>query len=87
MATINDYFDNIQMAFASYADLYKGINIDDYKIALNNSGMALTQYEQFASAYTVLDSQLSTWEGFSATVFKKNGAEEYTLAIRGTEPL
>jgi Ca2+-binding RTX toxin-like protein len=85
MAMITEYFDQAQLALASYAvDLSPGMSSADYISALGLAGMANTQARNFSSAYTVLAQSAPTFDGFSATLFLDNRTGQKTLAIRGT---
>ena len=86
MENINSIFKNSQLSLASYADLTKDPLADQKeKLKLEGSGMSDSQATQFASQYSVVAVYPNTVTGFSATVFKENGTDELTVAIRGTE--
>jgi len=94
MATIQDYLKNAQLSVAAYANLQQGMQPTQYINALIDVGMNEIQAREFVGVdqndllipdkgYEIVGQLPNTNNGFSATVFKKNG--EYFLAIRGTE--
>jgi hypothetical protein len=88
MSTIREYYNQAEFALAAYAELYQGIEEQDYINALQNDGkgMSLSQATAFAAKWEVVDS-FSDDTGVSAAVFKRrNDASGQTyLAIRGTD--
>ena len=86
-ATIQDYFENAQLAQAAYATLMAGMTDLEIEAALDveqGDAHSDTQAQLFALHYGILHSQQNTDNGFSATLFKDDN-DIYTLAIRGTE--
>lgn len=79
MSTLNDYFQQAELALAAYAiNLTAGV---PRKGALTDAGMSDAQATQFAATYTVV-AQYSDATGVSATVFADATGHTY-LAIRG----
>jgi pimeloyl-ACP methyl ester carboxylesterase len=52
---------------------------------LHASKFTATEAEKFASEWTVVEHISNTTTGFSGTLFKKEGTDEYTLSFRSTE--
>lgn len=99
MTTIQDLFQQAQLAEAAYANFYDAsgnlITSDDgVKAALITAGFSKdpnnpTQSAQatvFAARYQVISQQPNTGSGYSATLFLDTTTGQYTYAIRGTEP-
>jgi len=84
--TIREYFNNAQFAQAAYAVLDKDLGSAAYKQTLkDDADFSTSQATQFASQYSIIHDQQNTSNGFSTTLFK-DSSDQYTLAIRGTEP-
>jgi len=84
MSTINECFQQSELALAAYAlNLSSSMPIVDYISNLKNAGMSTDQAAHFAQTYAVA-AQYSDGTGLSATVFADAAGNTY-LAIRGTE--
>jgi hypothetical protein len=101
MSTIQDLFQQAQLAEAAYADLSGAIgNQDKLLTALNvankdqyDGSFSLAQATAFVAEWSVVDQYtasgffgLTDGSGFSATLFK-NKSGEYSLSMRGTAGL
>ncbi|MBU1340155.1 MAG: hypothetical protein KKE44_05140 [Proteobacteria bacterium] len=84
MSIITEYFQQSELAFAAYANLFPGISDDAYIINLKKAGMSNAQAEAFAAKWQVADSYPNPITGVSATVFREIGTNNTHLAIRGT---
>lgn len=97
MSTIQDLFQQAQLAQAAYADFTLGLSTE---AALTNpdtgAGFSNAQATAFTTHWRVVDQYTApvvlgvTGSGFSATVFESidesgNGTTQYTFAVRGTE--
>lgn len=82
--TIENYFEQAQLSFASYATLVN--EIPDIP-ALTDVGMSPIQAADFAANWRVVDQYTDTTNGLSATVFESVATGERYLAVRGTEGL
>ena len=90
MSTIQDSFQQAQLAEASYADF----STPDLTVkqALQNEGMSVTQATEFVTHWRVVDQSppLGFFEnGFSATLFERLDANQqptgqYSLSIAGS---
>jgi hypothetical protein len=96
MNTIQDMFQQAQLAKAAYTNLWDStLNqpiIDDAKVitALIAAGMSDAQAADFVTHWRVVSQQPNTASGFSATVFEKldangQGTGQFTFAMRGSE--
>lgn len=84
MNTIQNLFQQAQLAEAAYADFsVPGVSTKDALIAENFS---VTQATVFVNHWQVINQQLDTGTGFSATLFQNRDTLEYSLAIRGSTP-
>ena len=89
MNNVTTFFEQSELALASYGYLYKYITGDEYQTRLENAGMTAKQAEFFASTnangWKILDQYTDDvyGSGASATVFEHEG-KKY-LAVRGTE--
>jgi len=86
MSTIQEKFQQSQLADAAYADFAQ---YPDPQTALEKRGFSATQATAFVRQYRKIDQIPDTASGFSATVFEKldangNGTGQYILAPRGT---
>ena len=79
---------NALLAEASYTDL-EGLTEDEQvEDALKLNGVAGSQAAELILEWRVAHHLPNTESGFSATLFEsKDNPGQYTLAIRGTEPL
>lgn len=89
MATITNYFEQVQLSLAAYAlDLQQGMSGSNQTTAyidkLVFAGMSQKQAETFADTYTVVDQFTDPFTGFSGTVFADSSGKKY-FAVRGTE--
>jgi len=97
MNTIQDLFQQAQLAEASYANFLDNsgnllTNTNDVKAALIAEGFSKdpndpTQSAQataFVAQWTVVNQLPDTGSGFSATVFQNKVTQKYSLALRGT---
>lgn len=99
MSTIQDLFQQAQLAEAAYANLWNiGTNsvITDRELVRaalrdrdNNMSFSEAQADAFVNQWKVIDHIPDTAAGFSATIFErldanKNGTGEFSLAIRGS---
>src|ERR1043165_3841192 len=50
-----------------------------------NTRMTEAQIRRFADTYQIVKHQENTWTGFSGTLLKKRGTNEYVLSFRSTE--
>lgn len=83
MSTIQDLFQQAQLAEAAYADFSSpDITVEQ---ALINSGMPEKQASIFVSQWEVIDHLPNTDSGFSATVFHSRITGQYEFVIRGSE--
>lgn len=84
---IMTYFEQAELALASYATLLPGISGTAYRNALTDDsvGMSPAQAERFAEKWRVIDQSPAAASGFSATVFEEVSTRKRYLAIRGTE--
>ena len=101
MSTIQDIYQQAQLAEAAYANFVIGSGLiatrDELKTALEAEGMSTAQATEFITHWKVVDQYTATaWggltdgSGFSATVFEKldangNGTGQYSFAARGTQ--
>lgn len=78
------YSEYAELALATYSDFYHGMSQGAYEDALKQGGkgMSLTQAQDFAASYTVID-QYTDLSGVSATIFEGRDGKRH-LAIRGT---
>ncbi|MDD5058568.1 MAG: hypothetical protein PHQ60_11910, partial [Sideroxydans sp.] len=99
MNTIQELFQQAQLAEATYANLTSAIgNQSELKKALDmatgDGKFSATQAASFATRYQVISQYtapsgmlgLTDGTGFSATLFLDTTTGQYTLATRGTEP-
>ena len=91
MSAIAPYYNNAELAMASYANLVSGVP-DTQALEDEDIGMSSRQAKAFSENWRVIDQQQNTDSGFSATVFERidesgNQTGEYTIAIRGSESL
>ncbi|MEW5967523.1 MAG: hypothetical protein AB1720_11130 [Pseudomonadota bacterium] len=94
MSTIQDLFQQAQLAEAAYANFLdtSGNLITTnagVSTALQNDGMSEQQAAEFVKHWRVVRHQPDTSSGFSATLFERLNSEQqptgqYTLAIRGS---
>jgi hypothetical protein len=93
MSTIQDLFQQSQLAEAAYANFVNGGGLiatgDELKTALIAEGFSESQAADFVTHWQVVSQQPDTASGFSATVFERLDANQqptgqYSLAIRGT---
>ena len=95
---INNYYQNGQLSFAAYAQLWTSMDPEQYRLALESIGMSENQARQFAGidesntfipgqGYKIIDQYTDSISGFSATVFQNRETQEYTFAIRGTNDI
>ena len=97
MSTIQDLFQQAQLAEAAYANLWNiGTNsvITDRELVRaalrdrdNNMSFSEAQADAFVNQWKVVDHIPDTAAGFSATIFErldanKNGTGEFSLAIQ-----
>ena len=87
MSTIQDLFQQAQLAEAAYADFLKPSTSTEQ--ALQAEGMSASQAAEFTTHWTVVDQYsapgLSFMDGgFSATLFRNKDTNAYSFAIRGT---
>ncbi|EFK96274.1 conserved hypothetical protein, partial [sediment metagenome] len=82
MSTIQNLFQQAQLAEAAYADFGKFASPKD---ALIDNSFSDTQATAFLADWSVISQQPDTENGFSATLFK-NKSGTYSLAIRGSTP-
>jgi hypothetical protein len=87
MSTIQELFQQAQLAEAAYADFAAFPN--NPKGALEDEGFSTAQATAFVSQWRVVNHIPDTPSGFSATLFERLDANEqptrqYTLAIRGS---
>ena len=80
MSTIQDLFQQAQLAEAAYADF----SAPDTKKALTDSGFSVAQATAFVAEWSVVDHIPDTSSGFSATLFQSKLTGKFTLAIRGS---
>ena len=94
MGTLNTYWEMAQLAQASYIDLTSVAN--DLVVAdfVRSDPQKFYKFSEAQAnrligdaAFTVADrtANLNDAVGFSATLFKDNRSQQYTLALRGTE--
>lgn len=82
--TIQEYYENAQLAQASYAVLSQGMEAPEIKNELKDEqGVEPDEYSDtqaslFASHYSIEHSQQNTDNGFSATLFKDQ-SDVYTF--------
>jgi pimeloyl-ACP methyl ester carboxylesterase len=86
MNTIQNLFEQAQLAEAAYADF---ANYPTTAKALEAEGMSKKQADEFVTRWTVVDQYrspgLSLMDGgFSATLFRNIDTDAYSFAIRGT---
>jgi len=96
MSTIQDLFQQAQLAQAAYASFFDNagnlVTTNAGVIrALQNGGMSETQATAFVAQWRVVDQMQNTTSGFSATTFERlnadgTGSGQYAFAPRGTEP-
>lgn len=93
MSTIQNLFQQAQLAEAAYANFFDNsgnlvTTVAKLTGALTTGGMKFSaaQAAAFAADWSVVSQQPNTSNGFSATVFKNNATGEYVFAARGTEP-
>jgi Ca2+-binding RTX toxin-like protein len=81
-----DCFNGSELSLTAYALLHAGITGEEYLDALQDKevGMTVTQAQDFATHYTVVDQYTDSSSGFSATVFQDAQGKRY-VAIRGTQ--
>jgi len=84
MADVNRFSELSELAFASYANLTKGMAGSAVGTALVGAGFAESQAVQFASEWSVVD-QFNSASGLSAFVFRNIESGQRYLAIRGTD--
>ncbi len=84
---VKDVYFGSLLSEASYADLSEITNEKSYVDALTAEDFSPIQAAEIVSHWRVANHIPNTSTGFSATVFEsKDNPDEYTLAIRGTEP-
>lgn len=94
MSTIQELFEQAQLAEAAYANFIdpntglpytftRGI-ADALQDTNNNMSFSATQATEFAQHWEVVDQIPNTVTGFSATVFRNKDTGAYSLAIRGS---
>jgi len=85
MTTIQELFQQAQLAEAAYADFSDpNVSIIAALQNTNNGGsFSLAQATAFVEEWTVVDQLPDTESGFSGTLFK-NKAGEYSFSLRGT---
>jgi hypothetical protein len=90
----SEIFNASQLAEASYAhfeSLGGNYNDEDVKRILQTSGeggkFSATQAADFVNTWQVISHTRNTSSGFSATLFRRKGTDEYVYAMRGTEGL
>ena len=85
MSTIQELFQQAQLAEAAYADFAAfPSSVTD---ALKSEGFSDAQATDFVTHWKVVDHISNTASGFSATVFQNKDTHQYVFAIRGTEDL
>jgi len=93
MNTIQNLFQQAQLAEAAYANLWDSnlnqtITATDRVIAALTTGdgqFSTSQAAAFVADWSVVSHQPDTlFNGFSATVFRNNATGQYSLAIRGS---
>ncbi len=80
MSQILEYFQQAELSLAAYASLNVGEPNQD---KLKEAGMSAAQAAEFSSKWSVVDQFTDPDNGFSATLFERDG-KRY-LAVRGTE--
>ena len=94
---ITEYAINVQVAMAAYADLRNIVNTIDLIDRLKAEGMSEVQARAFigvdennapiaGKGFKIIDQYTDPISGFSGTVFKNRETNEYTFAVRGTQP-
>jgi len=85
--SIQNYFDQAQLALAAYGDLLPGaLNSAENAAELvsDSVGMTSTQASAFAAKWSVVTQYTDSGTGLSATVFQEVATGKHYLAIRGT---
>lgn len=95
MNTIQNLFQQAQLAEAAYANLWNSntnsaiTDTELVKTALQDTGndmhFSQSQASEFVAHWRVIDQLPNTGSGFSATVFQNIATGAYTFAVRGTE--
>lgn len=84
MSTIQNLFQQAQLAEAAYADFSDPTKTFFDALTTGDGAFSSAQAAAFVTDWSVVNQQPNTVSGFSATLFKNNQTGQYSLAIRGS---